>query len=273
MPILGMHFAGCEIKNDTEVDMYIVRSVDWNTFAKTVGVIGGAIAVVSLVGGAAAAAAGAAAAAEGAAAAAAEGAAAAVAGAAGDAADVIITGAAAAAAAAAKGAVTAGLMSAGSTWTIVGVTGGSLGVVSGLLSFSSDQKKQLDHDFKIAADGTDVIVHTDKSIMDIVEENSDKSLAEAMNMTENQVRRIKKVIKDHKYGAKRIAPGKSFKFDTGCFSTWKAHVITENLEEGVADVWTSFWYGNYSQYKASTLWKNISAKKFEIAIHKDKKAA
>lgn len=264
MPILGMHFAGCEIKNDTEVDMYIVRSVDWNTVAKTVGVVGGAIAVVSLVGGAAAAGA----------AAAAEGAAAAAASAAGDAAaDVIITGAAAAAAAAADGLVTAGIMTAGNIWTIVGVTGASLGVVSGLLNFSPDQQKQLDHDFKIAADGTDVIVHTDKSIMDIVEENSDKSLAKAMNMTEDQVRQIKKVIKDHKYGAKRIAPGKSFKFDTGCFSTWKAHVITENLEEGVADVWTSFWYGNYSQYKASTLWKNISANKFEIAVHKDKKAA
>jgi len=263
MPIWGMHFAGCEIKNDTDVDMYIVRSVDWNTVAKTVGVVGGAIAVVSLVGGAAVggAAAGAAAAAEGAAAAAGDAAA-----------DVIITGAAAAAAAA-DGLVTAGFMSAGNIWAIVGITGGSLGVVSGLLGFSPDEQKKLDHDFKIAAEGTDVIVHTDKSIMDIVEENSDKSLAKAMNMTEDQVRQIKKVIKDHKYGAKRIAPGKSFKFDTGCFSTWKAHVITENLEEGVADVWTSFWYGKYSQYKASTLWNNISAKKFPIAIHKDKKAA
>jgi len=253
-----MHFAGCEIKNDTEVDMYICRSVNWGAVAATVGVIGGVVAVVASAGALAAVGVGAAGA---------EAAGAAAAGAAS-------AGAAEAAGAAAATTIIAGIaLTAQNVWSMVGIVGGTASLAATLFGLSPAETKKLVHDLEIAPDGADVIVHTDKSIMDIVEGNSDKDLATAMNMTENQVRDMKKVIKDHKYGAECIAPGKSFKFDTGMFSTWKAHVITENLEEGIEDVWTSFWYGQYSQYKASTLWKNVSAKKLQIAIHKEVKKA
>jgi len=153
-------------------------------------------------------------------------------------------------------------------WTIVGGVGKGVGFVGNMIGLTPQESKKLKDDLAIAPEGTDVIVHTDKSIMEIIEGNSDKNLAAGMNMTESQVRDMKKVIKDHKHGAKRIPPGKSFKFDTGCYSTWKVHVITENLEERVESVWTSFWYGQYSHYKASKLFKKISSTKLPIKIHK-----
>jgi len=245
MPIWGASFCGCEIKNDTHVDMYIARKIDWGAVSKTALIIGSGVALLSGVGGLVGL--GAAAATEGAATAA----------------------AGTAAAAAGTAAVTAGIaLSVTDVWTIVGLVGGGAGLLGTLFGLSPAETDELKHDLSVAPDGADVIVHTDKSIMQIVEGNSDKNLAKAMNMTESQVRQMKKVITDHKHGATRVAPGKSFKFDTGVYSTWKAHVITENLEEGVADVRTAFWYGKYSHYKASTLWKNISSKKKPIAIHK-----
>ena len=51
MPIWGMHFAGCEIKNDTKVDMYIARKVDWALVATTVTTIGGIVAAIGTCGG------------------------------------------------------------------------------------------------------------------------------------------------------------------------------------------------------------------------------
>jgi len=258
MPIWGMHFAGCEIKNDTEVDMYIVRKADWKTVGTAVGIVGATVGIICGVGalavgiGGGAGAAGAA----GAAAGATEAAAAAAAG-------------AAATAAVVEGAAVGFTLTASHIWAMVGVGASTVGLAGRLIGLTPEESEALKHDLEIAEEGEDVIVHTDKSIMDIIEGNSDTNLSKAMNMTEDQVRQMKKVIKDHKYGAERIAPGKSFKFDTGCYSTWKAHVITENLEEGVADVWTSFWYGGYSHYKASTLWKNLSAKTLPIAIKKE----
>ena len=244
MPIWGMHFAGCEIKNDTKVDMYIARKVDWAIVATTVTTIGGIIAAIGTYGGSLAAL---------------------------GATVVADVGVEAMTGAAFIG----GFFLKQGFWTIVGnvgkgtkFVGNVLGKVLNLTPQASDKLK---HDLALAPEGTDVIVHTDKSIMEIVEGNSDKDLAAAMNMTESQVRDMKKVIKDHKHGAKRIPPGKSFKFDTGCYSTWKVHVITENLEERVESVWTSFWYGQYSHYKASKLFthpKKISSTKLPIKIHK-----
>jgi len=236
MPIAGMSFAGCEIKNDTQVNMYISRKVDWPLIAKGAAVIGGVVALVSGVGGVY---------------------------------GLSILGVAAGEGAAATATIIAGIaMTADNVWKIVGVTGAAVGLFGGLVGFTPAETNQLRHDLAIAEDGTDVIVHTNKSIMQIIEGNSDEDIAKAMNMTEDQVRQMKRSITDHKYGAELIRPGKSFKFDTGMYSTWKAHVITENLEEGVADVWTAFWYGTYSHYKASTLWKDLSVKKLPISIHK-----
>jgi len=240
MPIWGMHFAGCEIKNDTKVDMYIARKVDWAVVAATVTTIGGVIAAVATAGGSLAAI---------------------------GAAAVADVGVGAATGAALVG----GIFLKQGFWTIVGGVGKGVGFVGNMIGLTPQESKKLKDDLAIAPEGTDVIVHTDKSIMEIVEGNSDKDLAAAMNMTESQVRDMKKVVKDHKHGAKRIPPGKSFKFDTGCYSTWKVHVITENLEERVESVWTSFWYGQYSHYKASKLFthpKKISSTKLPIKIHK-----
>lgn len=234
MPIAGMHFAGCEIKNDTQVNMYISRRVDWPLIAKGAGVIGGLVAVIAGVGAFAA-----------------------------------LGVAAGEGVATATATIIAGIaMTADTVWKIVGITGAGVGLFGGLVGFTPAETNQLRHDLALAEDGTDVIVHTNKSVMHIIEGNTDEDIAKAMNMTEDQVRQMKRSITDHKYGAELIRPGKSFKFDTGLYSTWKAHVITENLEEGVADVWTAFWYGTYSHYKASTLWKDISVKKLPIAIHK-----
>jgi len=251
MPIGKMHFAGCEIKNDTQVDMYIVRKVDWKTVGLAVGVVGTVVGIVSGIGGVALGITGAA-------------------GATGaTAATEVVAGAAATAAVAEGAVVVAGItLTAKHVWSIVGIGATAVGFVGRLIGLTPTESEKLKHDFKLAKGGKDVIVHTDKSIMDIIEGNSDKNLSKAMNMTEKQVRQMKKVIKDHKHGAKRIPPGKVFSFDTGMYSTWKVHVINENLEEGVASVWTAFWYGRYSHYKASTLWKNLSRKQLPIAIKK-----
>jgi len=240
MPIWGMHFAGCEIKNDTKVDMYIARKVDWALVATTVTTIGGIVAAIGTCGGSLAAIGVAAV---------------------GEVGVGAMTGAA----------FIGGIFLKQGFWTIVGGAGKGIGFVGNILGLTPQASKQLKDDLAFAPEGTDVVVNTDKSIMEIVEGNSDKNLAAAMNMTESQVREIKKVIKDHKHGAERIPPGKSFKFDTGCYSTWKVHVITENLEERVESVWTSFWYGQYSHYKASKLFthpKKISSTKLPIKIHK-----
>jgi len=247
----------CSIKNDTEVGMYIHHSIHWPALVPVIGIA----ASIATLGFASAAAAAGTAAAEG----------------------VVEGGAAAAAAeattlfeggavAAGEAAATAGtfLYLTSSGWSLVsGLTLGSFALLGHILGLTPSATELLEKELAATEKGHDVIVKTNKTIMEIVEKNSVKDLVKATNATENQIKKIKKVIKDHKHHASTFTkPGHTYHFTAGMKSIWKVHVINENLEEEVKSVWTAFWWGKTKKYNASTLFGKLSKSKTKILIHK-----
>lgn len=229
----------CEIKNDTNIDMWIVHKANWGAVGWTVGtavtVVGGVIAVAVSAGTAA-------------------------------------PGAIAAITAFGEGIGIAGLgtgaVLSGVSWTVLGA---SLSFAARFLDLTPADVAQLDKDLKLTPAGKDVIVHTKKTKMQIFEENSKEDLAKGLNVSVDKIEMIQKIIHDSKHGdgAKRIAPGKSYKFSAVSCSVWVAHVLNENMEEDVQNVWTGFWWGTTRKYKATTLFKDLHMNLEPITVRKE----
>jgi len=239
-----MPFSTCEIKNDTKVDMWITHKTDWAALGSFVGLTAGV--VVAVVGTALSL---------------------------GAASPALIGWVGSIGTAIGLEGLGAGFFLTTAGWEVVIQSVGAVSSLGGLLGLNMQEIEDIKHELEVD-EGKGVIVHTDKTMMQIFEENSKEDLAKVANKSVGQIEEIQQIIHDFKYGGpKRIAPGKSYKFSAACFSVWRAHMLSVNMEGGAQNVWVGFWWGTTNKYKVTQLWEKIDQDKVDITVHKAVKAA